>query len=262
MPILILGDCHGAWPKLIDAVTRGVELHGATAVIQVGDFGFEPELFPALTTALAASPFPVPVHAIDGNHEDHVWLWRQQAAGAFPRWASAYNLIVHGRGHTAIIDSLRVGFLGGALNSKSPQIGAEAAGTTNWVTDRDADHAAAAFNAAGVELVVTHSCPHSIGIHMRGPCEQAASVKRFITDAGFDGGPLDDCGEPGLLRLWSRLTRPPWGWVFGHFHIHREAWTAGTAFHCVGSIDGSDGLRRPRGYLIDTANGSWKEVEL
>ena len=34
-----------------------------------------------------------------------------------------------------------------------------------------------------------------------------------------------------MPRGSSRLTRPPWGWVFGHFHIHREAWTAGTAFH-------------------------------
>ena len=118
MPILILGDCHGVWPKLIDAIDIGVDRYGATSVIQVGDFGFRPDQFPALEVDLTRKPFPVPVQVIDGNHEDHAWLWQAEAVGDFLRWASTFNLIVHRRGDTAIIEKLRIGFLGGALNTE------------------------------------------------------------------------------------------------------------------------------------------------
>lgn len=262
MSILILGDCHGAWPRLVDAISYGVERFGATSVIQIGDFGFRADQFLALQNELTKAPFPVHVHVIDGNHEDHDWLWKKAETGAFPIWASKYNLFAHRRGDTAVIESLRVGFLGGALNTEGCQSGTSADGNSNWVTDQDADLASEAFNLADVELVVTHSCPPSIGIGMRGQDGLVESTNCCGETECFDRGPIDDTGEPGLRRLWLRLKHHPWTWVFGHFHNHRDAWSGGTAFHCVGSVDGSDGRGRPLGYIIDTKIGSRTAVDL
>jgi hypothetical protein len=46
---------------------------GIRAAIQVGDFGFESAIIQSWLDSSNA-PFAVPVHAIDGNHEDHPWL--------------------------------------------------------------------------------------------------------------------------------------------------------------------------------------------
>lgn len=71
MRILILGDLHGN-VHLLPAILRGAqEQLGVEAVIQVGDLGFQ------ASTIAAVPSLPIPLHAIDGNHEDHVWLQRQ-----------------------------------------------------------------------------------------------------------------------------------------------------------------------------------------
>ncbi len=261
MPVLILGDCHAQWDKLIAAIAAGVSRHGASTIIQVGDFGFFPMLFPRLEERLSQRPFPVPVHVIEGNHDDHAWLWGQHADGAFARWA-AWNLIVHRRGEVAAIEGISTGFLGGALHADRNQEGSTAKATTCWVMDREADRAAVAFDTASVDLVVTHSCPHSIGIGMRGAAELFIAVERYIRARGFDPGPFEDCGEPGLSRLYSRLAHRPRSWVYGHFHTHRVARVGTTEFRCVGSSDGSDGRSPSAGHLLDPELWTWEVVEL
>ncbi|MBA3936229.1 MAG: metallophosphoesterase [Planctomycetes bacterium] len=262
MTLLVLGDCHASWSMLIDAIDVAVARHGVTAVIQVGDFGFFPLYFPLLEKMLINRPFRVPVHVIEGNHEDHAWLWAQAADGAFNRWAKEFNLIVHRRGDVASVAGITVGFLGGALHADRSQHGSTAKGTTNWVTNREADRAALAFNATSIDLMVTHSCPHSIGVGIHGSAELFLAVERYIQAKGFDGGPYDDCGEPALVRLWKKLERSPKSWVFGHFHTHREAEVGETVFRCVGSIDGSDGRNAPLGYILNPGNWTWETVEL
>jgi predicted phosphodiesterase len=262
MTILILGDCHASWAKLIDAIAVAVTRFGVTSVIQVGDFGFFPLYLPRFEEAMAGRPFPVPVHAIDGNHEDHAWLWAQAAGGAFARWAKDFNLIVHRRGDTATIEGVKVGFLGGALHADRSQHGSTAKSTTNWVTNNEADQAAIAFDAMKVDLMVTHSCPASIGIGMMGSAELFIAVERHIRAKGFDSGPFDDCGEPALLRLWHKLRHQPRSWVFGHFHTHREKLIGEIAFRCVGSIDGSDGRQHPLGHILTPESWSWQTAEL
>lgn len=262
MTLLILGDCHAAWSRLIAAIGAGIARHGVTAVIQVGDFGFFRSTMARFEDLMGGAAFPVPVHVIDGNHEDHAWLGQQATAGDIARWASTHRLLLHRRGETAVIDGLRIGFLGGALHADRPQQGSSSRGTTNWITNGEAGRAAQAFNRTKPELIVTHSCPHSIGIGMQGAPELAHTVERYITARGFESGLIEDCGEPGLTRLWASLTHRPAHWAFGHFHTHRETCVGATVFHCVGSCDGSDGRTRPCGYLVGSATAGWRRVEL
>jgi predicted phosphodiesterase len=261
MNILVLGDCHTAWHRLIDAVDRAVAEHGIAAAIQVGDFGFFRQQAEMLLRGWRGR-FPVPLYVIDGNHEDHTWLKQEEAAGSFPRWAEEKNLRVQARGAVATLGGRTIGFCGGALHADRRQHGSIDKGTTNWLTNRQADAAAAAFNAAGVDVLVSHSCPHSIGIGMIGSAQLAPEVERYITSKGFDPGPITDCGEPGLTRLWSRLATRPRHWIFGHFHEHKECTISGTQFHCIGSIDGSDRRASPVGYIFETVTDTMTAVDI
>jgi hypothetical protein len=98
----------------------------------------------------------------------------------------------------------------------------------------------AAFNLEHPQLIVTHSCPTRIGVGVRGSPMFEPLVRVHVTNAGFDSGPQDDCGEPELTKLWHGLRFSPHGWVFGHFHHSHSAEVEGTRFVCL-----SDELQIP-----------------
>lgn len=272
MRILILGDCHGRLDLVHRACLEARERWGIEAAIQVGDFGFYPQ---TLKQFLHEGPrrFPVPVYAIDGNHERHDYLMiaRQQSAAA---WTQA-NLIAPARGTTLIIGGMRFGFLGGALHADRSQSWSDGTSTVprqgrprppdpfaaNWVTAGDVARAVGAFTASPPEALVTHSCPAGIGIGMEGDPRLAGHVDVFIRQAGFRCGPVGDRGEPGLTTLWRQLpTRPRW-WLFGHFHRRHEQVINATRFVCVGSTDATDGVDGVRPVLFDTASRSLDMID-
>lgn len=273
MLILLLGDCHGRLDLVHNACLSARETYGVEAAIQVGDFGFYPKILHAF---LHEGPrrFPIPLHVIDGNHEDHRWLNLCKHSGASDAWAAA-NLFFHDRATAQVIGGLRIGFVGGALNADRRQ---EWAGRwlatadgrpplnrrrtpkspvwANWVRDADVDRAVELFSRETPDLLVTHSCPAGIGVGMEGAVPLIDDVERFITRAGHFSGPFHDCGEGGLSHLWTRLSQRPPLWVFGHFHRIHKRTVSGTQFVCVGSSDGSDGFNGVRSVLLDTERRS------
>src|SRR5476651_2682718 len=152
MKILFLGDCHTAWHRLIDGVGHGVSAYGIDVAIQVGDFGFFPSKMTMLLSGWTGR-FPVPLHVIDGNHEDHAWMMKQKLSGTYDLWITEKNTIVHDRGSVASIGGTTFGFCGGALHADRRQHGSIDKGTTNWLTNRQADRAADAFNAAKIDVM-------------------------------------------------------------------------------------------------------------
>jgi|GEM_PF-882133 len=267
MKILILGDCHGRLDLVAGACQAAELAYGIDAAIQVGDFGLFPKVMHRFLTD-DASAFPVPVHVIDGNHEDHEWIHRARGQGQESAWA-ARNLFYHERGSIAALDGASIGFLGGALHADRRQEwdgqwrpGAdgtpakrtppEAPAWANWVTRADTTRALAAFVAQPPDLIVSHSCPASIGIGISGALALVELVDRFVTRAGFHAGPFHDCGEGGLTRLWRELPRKPAHWVFGHFHQFSDTTVDHTQFVCVGSSDDSDGVVGVRPVIYDT----------
>lgn len=269
MLVLILGDCHGRLDLVHSACAAAQAKYGIEAAIQVGDFGFFPKILHQFFNE-GPRRFPVPLHVIDGNHEDHGWLAACHTDGTVITWHQA-GLYLHQRGTVVNIGGLQVGFIGGALHVDRRQ---EWAGQweptasasvplnrrriprdptwANWVTEGDVERTLVAFTEATLDLIVSHSCPASIGIGMEGALPLIEDAERFINRAGHHGGPVHDCGEGGLTALWSRLRRRPPLWIFGHFHRIYDRLVADTRFVCVGSSDGSDGAKTPQPILLDT----------
>ncbi len=232
MRVLIVGDVHGQHRELADVLRRVQTDFGIGAAIQVGDFGFyKGEMMRLLSDSIR---FPVPLHVIDGNHEDHAWLRRAVCSGASRRWKEEANLVYQPRPSVARLGASTVGFLGGALHVDRPQQHNLLSLFPNYILRRQCQQAVALFNRDPPDLVVTHSCPAAIGIGIRGSPELAHGVAEHVMHAGFDAGPPEDCGDAQLALLWHELKRRPSGWVFGHFHRIHDARVNGTRFVCVG----------------------------
>lgn len=236
MRVLIVGDVHGQHRKLAAALREAQVDYRIEAAIQVGDFGFYRNLLGA--TSSGRVRFPVPLHTIDGNHEDHMWLRRALLTGAARSWPRDLNLIYQPRPSVAVLGASKVGFLGGALHVDRPQKHNWLAGFPNYILRRNREQAVALFNRERPDIIVTHSCPAGIGLGLQSTAEMRSGVAEYIVAAGFDPGPADDCGEVELSRLWGELAYRPRAWVFGHFHRAHEAIIEGTRF--VGVSDKLD----------------------
>ncbi|MEI8189221.1 MAG: metallophosphoesterase [candidate division NC10 bacterium] len=232
MRVLIVGDVHGQHQKLAEVVRQAQADFRIAAAIQVGDFGFRKDLM--ARSRQGSIRYPVPLHVIDGNHEDHRWLRRALLTGAGRAWKRDLNLLYQARPSVAQFGASTVGFLGGALHVDRPQTHNWLSGFPNYILRRHREHATTLFNRRQPELLVTHSCPSRIGIGLQGASALDHSVAEHIVAAGFDPGPQHDCGEVELGRLWCDLSYRPRAWVFGHFHRAHDVTIEGTRFVCVG----------------------------
>lgn len=231
MRILIIGDVHGQHRELAERLRHVQTGYQIAAAIQVGDYGFFRDLFARDTEE--SLRYPVPVHVIDGNHEDHEWIRQAQTRHLTARWQEALNLVYQPRPSVARLGASKVGFLGGALHVDRPQRHNVQADLPNYILRRQREQAVALFNRERPELLVTHSCPAGIGIGMHGSPALSHGVAAYIHAAGFDAGPAGDCGERELQQLWDALDYRPRGWVFGPFHAARNVLIGQTRFVCV-----------------------------
>jgi len=237
MRVLIVGDVHGDFAGLAECLEWAVAEHAVAAAIQVGDFGFFRDRMEEWLTRRRR--FAVPVHAIDGNREDHGWLGRCCKNGVTTSWGESLNLIYQPRPSTARVGGACVGFLGGALHVHRKQEHRVLSGRPNYIDTTQLAQAIALFSREQPRLLVTHSCPAGIGIGLKGDPALRLSLINHVVDAGFDPGPPDDRGETTLRQLWQQLAPPSPAWVFGHFHRRHEAIVGGTRFICVGALEWS-----------------------
>jgi len=233
MRVLIVGDIHGQHGAFARCLRQMVADFRIGAAIQVGDFGFYPSLFEQARAENLR--FPVPVHAIDGNHEDHPWLHRCMMDGTAQSWSKTHNLYYQSRASVGEVGGCMVGFLGGALHADRPQQRNWGSGFPNFILRQERDQAIGLFNRERPELIVTHSCPSRIGVGIKGSPGMEPCVGLHITAAGFDAGPMDDCGEVELSALWHGLTYQPQAWAFGHFHQFHHSQVGATRFVCIDS---------------------------
>ena len=192
MSIAIVGDIHGDFAALARIVAA---LPEETPVIQVGDFGYWPELRSRYVAPAR------PVLFIDGNH-DHVPLV------ASCEWPHAEFVP---RGDVRVVDGRRVLFLGGAT-SVDRKWRPRGAGRHAWfdeevVSDADAERAIA--NAGGgVDLMVTHTPPDWM-------------IRQHFSPLGLMQFEIDprtwrDPSAERIEYVWRTLGEPPL--YCGHMH--------------------------------------------
>jgi predicted phosphodiesterase len=230
MKYLIIGDTHASWSSLSQHM-HTVEMRGIEydEVIQVGDFGFYQSTMGFFKTF--AKKFKKKIHFIDGNHEDHAFLAKHKET-----YEEKYNLFYHPRGSITEINGSKIGWMGGAFNVDRPQEFIN--GTQNFPSREEIDAMIAKVNdIGGVDLMVTHSCPHSIGVAMKGTTFFQETIEKYIHGIGYTSGPLWDCGDEPLTTLWHGLKVKPKNWVFGHFHKQHQGRVGDTNFFCVGICD-------------------------
>jgi predicted phosphodiesterase len=250
MKYLVAGDVHGCFYDLECVINQAIKKYKIDACIQVGDFGF----YPVCLDRFIGKRFNVPVYAIDGNHENHDWLKVSLEKGAGPIWKEQHNLEFIPRGTTWEIDGCKFGFLGGAMNVDRKQAGSSKKRTTNYLLNVEIKEAVRKFNDFGqLDFLITHSCPHSIGVGMEGNACFFESIDKYITTPfGVSTGTLNDCGEQALSNLWYGLTHKPKEWIYGHFHQLTQKQVQDTIFTCIGCVDSMGGHEFARPFIIDT----------
>lgn len=188
--ILVLGDIHGEWGRLNDIINK----KKPNIVLQVGDFGYWPSLFPNIENIKNGG---CKIYWCDGNHEDHWALRSLENSEILP------NVFYMKRGSTLTLpDGRVVMFMGGAesIDKASRMIGRD------WfpeeiITQSDIT----GLPDIKIDIVISHTCPTEFDLKIGNPWLQ----EKFK--------------DPSRLALSYILHkyRPDW-WYFGHFHVWRE----------------------------------------
>ncbi len=113
--LAVLGDLHGEWGFLQQAISKAYKA-GASAIIQLGDFGIYPD---GLAGAIhIARKSPIPIYFIDGNHEDYriISEWNRQLleTGESIYHVVKDRLMYVRRGTVLTLDGRCLALLGGA----------------------------------------------------------------------------------------------------------------------------------------------------
>ena len=202
--IVLLGDIHGDFlylPTLLKGVPKDA------TIIQVGDFGFWPNLYRGHYADGWKKYWPQcewegKFYFIDGNHESHPDLTNLSEVTEV--WPGA-NFIP--RGHVMEIDGLTIGFMGGAASIDSLY----RTEGHDWFPEEviAQEQFERLYNQdIELDLLVTHTAPQSI------------INANFDTNVHLQFGQPDNWYDPsaGLVqKLYEKFDCPL---VCGHFHKH------------------------------------------
>ena len=247
MRYLVCGDVHAQWPSfyghIVAARRGGIKFD---QIIQVGDMGIYPGTMTHLYRIFEKDTTTA-VHFIDGNHECHPYL--RKTVNKLP---DRINWHYHPRGDiTTLDDGTVIGWMGGALNADRAQEEDGGGNYFNIPTGKVVNNFIKTVNKKElkIDLMVTHSCPPSIGIGISGHPALISSVQQFIGDIGFPVAPIEDCGDFFLTPIYRELIDKPKTWAFGHFHVLTGQQVDQTHFQCVGMIGN---IHATRFYVYDT----------
>lgn len=183
--VLIAGDTHGntAW---VETLTRTAAAQGCPVIIQIGDFGYFPNLpkgpgFLAAANAACATN-GVELWFIDGNHDDHGALAEHREADDLVRLTDHVAYIR--RGARLELDGVRFGFLGGAFSVDWRD---RTHGIDWWSHETIHQSDVARLGSDGLDVLVAHDAPAGLDLAAwRLPVEdqvRADEVRSLIASA-------------------------------------------------------------------------------
>ena len=212
--ILLLGDIHGDWRILNDAIQKA-ELVGATALIQVGDLC----LFRGGQTELGAKLWNneksfrsilersnIPVYFIDGNHDDcDRWLYHTEVTQVFDDVPFYYIP----RGTVMELDGRTIAFMGGASSINKKWSLRDGNHWTPLEDIRQEDIDTLLLNSEGkkIDMFITHNPPHSV------VQEHFDNSGKLFFEVGLD---WHDYNQDIIENLWHKIGTPD---IYsGHMH--------------------------------------------
>jgi hypothetical protein len=153
--LAIVGDIHGNFYKfreLVEKIVSGPEGSKVTAIIQVGDFGYYPNLIRQLETL----SWPIPVYWVDGNHEQFSMFMHLEEVTELHK-----NIFYVPRGTILNLDGRKIAFLGGA-GSVDKEI-RQSYGMDWSPMENIAPHEVLRFgDESQVDMMITHCPPQSV----------------------------------------------------------------------------------------------------
>lgn len=223
MKVLILGDCHGEWGELNIVMARALRKHhDITAFVQVGDFGYAwpgSKPFKLLPTfwedADMEHASALPFYWLDGNHENHDQLEKDQ--GAYQS-----NMIYKHRGsintfHTGdgVAPARRAMFFGGASSIDKEQ---RTEGASWWPQEsiKYSQVMYALAQSGPLDMIFSHEHPTAFP---------------YGSYKGVFGK-----GDKDALDAVRHHFKPRF-WIFGHHHGHKTGIIDGTEWACAPIID-------------------------
>jgi len=204
--LAILGDIHGDIATLKYSIDAAYD-RGATALIQVGDFGLYNRDGIDSGFRRVCKGSPIPVYFIDGNHDDCTrWTEMTDVTQVF----DDANLFYIPRGTVMQLDERRIGFLGGAASiDKNIRL------QRGWHWDDREEVTQAQIdllikNAVGgpLDFLITH-CPPSSVIH-----EHFDPMWKLRFGVGLD---WTDPSQELIETVWKELGFP--FIISGHMHM-------------------------------------------
>lgn len=201
--IQLLGDIHGDTGVLYYAIEKA-QYEGATALIQVGDFG----LFDYSSDAFrrAVRDAKIPVYFIDGNHDDcERWVQLKEVTRIY----DDANLFYIPRGTVMEIDGRTIAFMGGAASIDKAIRLREGWHWTETENISPQEILRLLENAQGkkIDLFITHCPPHSVIQEHFNPMD------KLQFGVGIE---WTDPNQLVIEELWAKLDYP---FIYsGHMH--------------------------------------------
>jgi hypothetical protein len=201
--VTILGDVHGGWDHLKDAMDQNPK---TDLFIQVGDFGYWKNLgrdIPNLDR---------PLLFVDGNHEDHPGLKKVELSGNLE---VAQNVFYIPRGSHFEYEGATFNCIGGAqsIDRWSRIVGRD------WFPGEvpTYEEFSKFVELPKADYIIAHTAPFSVieQCFAMTPNENYASV------------------EKSLEAIWNQMDYTPKGWFFGHWHYPMDKVVNGTRFMCL-----------------------------
>jgi len=173
--ILIIGDTHGDISLIKKGITLGLH-HECKRIIQVGDFGFFPKIYPEFISSFSS---PLPFFFIDGNHDDHSILPHSSLniVDVQTLGFSCHNLFYIPRGYLQRWGESNILFMGGAQSVDKIY---RTQGIDWWsneeINPKDFNTALSYRNLyPSIDLLITHECPRTEAINYPGEKQDYSS---------------------------------------------------------------------------------------
>lgn len=232
MKLLFAGDSHGnvRWLRSLMELARRFD---CDAIFQLGDFGYWPHreipnmygsrknMIASLENSMSDLWPEGKLYWLDGNHENHPWLWETYTETDDEGFVPMSNRISYSpRGHRWEWDGVSFLSCGGAFSiDKEYRLREEKAANTLWwptemIRPEDVEKSVA---GGPVDVLLSHDCPYGV---------QIPNIK--------DDYPETVENRQMLAAIVSK-TQPRW--IFhGHYHIQNVA-TIGTPYEDHGELN-------------------------